>query len=39
MAALLDDENQLKPVLGALRWRVASPPGMPIGADDDGDFF
>jgi hypothetical protein len=38
LAALLEDKEDLKRVLADPKWRPETPPGMPIGEDDDGDF-
>jgi hypothetical protein len=38
LAALLEDKDELKRILADNRWRPETPPGMPIGEDDDGDF-
>ena len=38
LAALLADKEDLKRVLADPKWRPETPPGMPIGEDDNGDF-
>jgi hypothetical protein len=38
LAALLEDKDELKRLLADPKWRPETPPGMPIGEDDDGDF-
>jgi hypothetical protein len=38
LAALLEDKEELKRLLADTKWRPETPPGMPIGEDDDGDF-
>lgn len=38
LAALLTDKDELKRVLADPKMRPETPPGMPIGEDDDGDF-
>lgn len=38
LAALLQDKEELKRILADPKMRPETPPGMPIGEDDDGDF-
>ena len=38
LAALLTDKEELKRVLADPKMRPETPPGMPIGENDDGDF-
>jgi hypothetical protein len=38
LAALLTDKEELKRVLADPKMRPETPPGMPIGEDDDGDY-